>query len=78
MKLYCSWNSLKEIKIKVNLIFYYYDNPYYYEILVVDGNTSWFTEIWKDTNQCAGLNIEENNINLLDFQDNYKFTAQKL
>lgn len=78
MKLFCSWNSLKEIKSTHSLDMYYYDKKDNYEIMVIDSATTWYTEVWKDVTKCAGLNIDQNNIDLLDFVDNLKTTAQKL
>lgn len=78
MKLFCSWNSLKEIKVAHSLDMYYYDKEYNYEIMVINSVTTWYTEIWKDVTKCAGLNIEENNTSLSDFVDNFKIGAQKL
>jgi len=78
MKLYCSWTSLKQIKETYQLDIYYYDITCYYEILIINGYTTWYTKIWQDCSKCAGINIEENNLNLSDFIDNFKTNAQKL
>ena len=78
MKLFCSWQALKEIKEKKQLEIYYYDNSCHYEILIIEDMTTWYTELWQDCSKCAGLNEEENDINLADFVENYKTSAQKL
>jgi len=74
MKLFCSWNCLKE-KFVSGISLYYYESPCQYEVFIIEGNTVWYTEIWKSCTWVDGLDENENTTHLDDFEDNYKSTS---
>lgn len=78
MKIFCSWEALKQIKIDNNLEMYYYDTIDKYEIILLNGDTVWFTILWKILDNIKGINISQNNIDKIDFETNYKISIQKL
>jgi len=78
MKMFCSWEALKQIKIDIRLDMYYYDIIDRYEILLLSPDTIWFTMLWKDTTQIKGIDILQNNIDIEDFETNYKSDIQQL
>ena len=77
MKIYCVWTALKN-KLDSGIELYYYNQSEHYEIFIVDGNNIWFTEIWKSYDNIAGIDVDQNALDLTDFEDNYKDNAEIL
>jgi len=71
MKIFCTWNALKN-KLSSGIELYYYNYSEHYVIFIVDGNNIWFSEVWKTYDNIAGLDIEQNALDLIDFENNYK------
>jgi hypothetical protein len=78
MNIYKTWTNLKSLFIAKNLLLQYTEEQYKYIIFVTeDSITNYVTELWKNTSQIEGIDIVQNNIDLIDFETNYKTDANK-
>ncbi len=75
MDVYTTWEKLKNFINEHNLEMIYQDLTNKYHIFCVDGVNCYYTEIWKDTTNIKGIDINQNNLNKEDFEVNYKDTA---
>jgi hypothetical protein len=78
MRIYKTWTQIKEFLTSKNLLLQYHEYDYKYSIFVTeaDGNV-YFTELWTDTSKVEGIDVNQNNTDLQDFEDNYKSNANQ-
>jgi len=77
-KIYKTWTKIKEfLGAPKNLELQYHEYDYYYHIFVLEAGKEYFTELWKDTSQVKGINATQNDLDLDDFEDNYKSDANQ-
>jgi len=70
---YSIWTEFKNLITSKNLLMQYHEFPYHYMIFASETSTlEYFTEIWKDTSKVEGIDVIQNNIDLVDFETNYK------
>jgi len=77
MRIYKTWTNLKEVFLPKNLLLQYDEQEYNYTIFATEEGVEYFTELWKDTSKVAGIDVTQNNIDLQDFEDNYKENANQ-
>ncbi len=75
---YLTWVNFKSLIISKNLLMQYQEFEYFYRISASeDKNLDYLTEIWKDASKVKGINIIQNNIDLVDFENNYKVNCNQ-
>lgn len=67
-----TWAELKQLKENKLLSLQYVESDVYYNIFINDGCIVYFTELWKDTSKVKGIDVTQNNLDLADFNTNYK------
>jgi len=78
MNIYKSWAEFKNLIISKNLLMQYHEYDYHYIIFASETSTlEYYTEIWKDTSKVEGIDITQNNLDLSDWENNYKTDANK-
>lgn len=75
--LYKSWSELKTLLESKDLRLQYDQTNFYYYIFIIDTEIEYFTQLWIDTTKVEGIDISQNDIDLQDFIDNYKATANQ-
>ena len=77
MKIYESWTTLKTLASSRHLNLQFKEYSEKYLIFVLDDVIEYETEIWKNTDAICGININQNNIDKIDFENNYKVKINK-
>lgn len=73
MQHFCeSWTELKSIISKRNLQIQYKEYVDKYLTYAIDGVIEFSIELWRDTSNITGIDNAQNDIDLLDFETNYK------
>jgi len=72
---FITWEKLKSLINTRKLRLQYEENVHKYIIYALDGSYKYWTELWKDTAKIKGIDIEQNDINLNEFETTYKATA---
>ena len=73
--IYKSWDELKTIISQRQLKLQYEESEIKYKLFAVDSSITFAVELWKDTSAVKGINVTQNNIDLQDFEDNFKTNA---
>jgi len=77
-RIFKSWTEIKTfVTAPKELDLQYHEFLNYYLIFVVEAGVEYFTEIWKNTSVVEGIDVSQNNLDLTDFEDNYKVNANQ-
>jgi len=75
MRIWKTWTEMKTLLSERKLRLQYNEKNNKYDVFATDAHIVYFTELWKDVSVVKGIDIEQNNSDLLDFETNYKETA---
>lgn len=75
MRIWKTWAEIKTLLSQRKLRLQYNENKNRYYIFAVDAHIVYFTELWKDISAIKGIDIDQNNSDILDFETNYKASA---
>ena len=78
MKEFKSWTNLKTLITIKDLPLQYQEFDYYYHIWTDEANITYYTELWKDTSQIKGIDVTQNDLDVTDWEDNYKADANQV
>lgn len=70
--IYETWTKLKTIAIDNSLSIDYLESSDLYNLSVTHEQHIHVTELWKNTDIIKGIDITQNNLDIQDFEDNYK------
>lgn len=76
-EIYITWTELKAIVADRKLSLQYREEEYKYSIFAVDSNLVYTAELWTDTSKVKGIDVDQNNLDITDFEDNYQSDANK-
>ena len=75
LTLYDTWTNIKNIVSVNELKIQYLESMNLYKVWVVYEQNIYIIELWKNTDNIDGIDIEQNNLDLTDFENNYKEQA---
>lgn len=76
MKLYDTWTNIKVLIDTHNLPIDYLESNDLYKISISYEQNIYNTELWINTDKISGIDLDQNNIDLQDFENNYKNNAK--
>lgn len=76
-ELFKTWIQIKTLKSVKSLQLQYHEDDKKYIIYMLDGIFILYTELWKDISTVEGIDENQNNLDLIDFENNYKSLCNK-
>lgn len=76
-RFYRNWTSLKSLMASKYLLLQYDEQESKYVVYLIEGNIQYCAEIFKDGFVPSDVNSETNDADLIDFETNYKASANK-
>lgn len=73
MRHYVSWSGLKNILVGRAL--YFKETEDLYDVFVIISGVELYTELWKNEDAITGIDYEQNQECLLEFENTFKSTA---
>lgn len=70
--LYESWTTIKDIVNTNNLQLQFVESTDLYKIFVTHNQNLHIVELWKNTDNIKGIDITQNNLDITDFETNFK------
>jgi len=77
MEQFLNWEDLKALKIQKGVPFQYVEKLSKYEIWIQDGVQIYNTVLFKDVTDIGGIDVTQNNLDLTDWETNFKANANK-
>ncbi len=72
LTLYESWITIKDIVNTNNLQLQFIENNDLYKIFVTYNQNLYVVELWKNTDNIKGIDVTQNNLDIIDFETNFK------
>ena len=72
LTLYESWTTIKDLVNINNLQLQFVESGDLYKIFVTFDQNLHVVELWKNTNVIKGIDVTQNNLNIIDFETNFK------
>lgn len=76
--LYDTWDSIKTLAQDNSVAIRYLESTNLYKVYILHAQNTHIVELWKNTDIIKGIDVAQNDINVLDFETNFKDAAEGL
>lgn len=76
--LYDSWPNIRTIAQQNDVTIRFFESTNLYKIYILHAQNMHIVELWKDTSKVKGIDVAQNDIDVADFETNFKNVSEGL